>query len=666
MNQLSSILREATRSPTETRNVITAPTHESYQQNLSNVDARFYMVQHPSFKKWNHLFRPVPKNHVLLDENMGDRQLKHYVDYDVVLSQNKFGQYQVLNQISQLLGLPLISLEHTLPMNEWSAQQRSQLRDMQGMVNVFISEYSKREWGFDDVPNTYVIHHGVDSETFCNADIEKLPRILSVVNDWINRDWCQPAGQKILTTNGYVPIEKIVKGHTVLTDSGIPYQVIQTFKRMYNGPMVTITLDNNHKLSFTAEHGIRVYRDNQEKYIESSRLCIGDRLKFPKIQQTDFTFNDEELSWLIGMIVSDGSISDNGNISIVYKLDDIETANKAKMLLENIIGYSSISNRHRKNNKNVITVEATSKIFGNWLKNAIGGKSYNKKLPNFIIESSDKIKLKALQGLWFGDGSFKNGTNHQPRACYSTISIELASQVSSLLHSFGVKNSISFQKRTTNKSNGKVVPIYRVVCSGKDNVQNCQNLIDKEIILNPYSYTITNIDIEYEWSGEVFNCEVETDPSYVVYPGIVSHNCCGFHIWERVTRELPVYPIGDTKGLSVAATNLDELVKAYQSSQIFINTSTISPIPSALLEAMSCGCACVSTATCMIPEIIQNGYNGFITNDEQDMRKYLELLLHDTKLRETLGENARKTIQQKFSLEKFTENWTNILRMVTT
>jgi glycosyltransferase involved in cell wall biosynthesis len=280
------------------------------------------------------------------------------------------------------------------------------------------------------------------------------------------------------------------------------------------------------------------------------------------------------------------------------------------------------------------------------------------------MESSDKIKLKALQGLWFGDGSFKNGANHQPRACYSTISIELASQVSSLLHSFGVKNSISFQKRTTNKSNGKIVPIYRIICSGKENVQNCQNLIDKEIILNPYSYTITNVDINYEWSGEVFNCEVETDPSYVVYPGIVSHNCCGHKIWERVTQGLPVYPVGDTKGLSVPARDIDELVNFYQRARIFINTSTVSPVPSALLEAMSCGCACVSTATCMIPEFIIDGYNGFITNDEEQMRERLILLLNNPKLAEQIGKNARKTIENEFSIERFANDWTTLFKKV--
>ena len=63
-----------------------------------------------------------------------------------------------------------------------------------------------------------------------------------------------------------------------------------------------------------------------------------------------------------------------------------------------------------------------------------------------------------------------------------------------------------------------------------------------------------------------------------------------------------------------------------------------------LLEAMSCGCAVVSTETCMIPEVIENGVNGFMTNDEKQMERYLVDLLNDKNLAKEIGDNARKTI----------------------
>jgi glycosyltransferase involved in cell wall biosynthesis len=62
----------------------------------------------------------------------------------------------------------------------------------------------------------------------------------------------------------------------------------------------------------------------------------------------------------------------------------------------------------------------------------------------------------------------------------------------------------------------------------------------------------------------------------------------------------------------------------------------------------------------MIPSVIQNGVNGFISNDESELRKYLELLLKDEELRKTIGNNARTTILEKFSEIVFINNWNTI------
>lgn len=140
--------------------------------------------------------------------------------------------------------------------------------------------------------------------------------------------------------------------------------------------------------------------------------------------------------------------------------------------------------------------------------------------------------------------------------------------------------------------------------------------------------------------------------------------CTGFDIWKRVTKDLPVFPVGDTPGLSESAKDVVELVGYYQSSQIFINTSIVSPIPMSLLESMACGCAVVSTATCMIPEIIIDGYNGFITNDEEQMRNKIVMLLNNPTLAAQLGNNARKTIESEFSLERFTNDWNQLFERV--
>ena len=83
-------------------------------------------------------------------------------------------------------------------------------------------------------------------------------------------------------------------------------------------------------------------------------------------------------------------------------------------------------------------------------------------------------------------------------------------------------------------------------------------------------------------------------------------------------------------------------------------------MPTSLLEAMACGCAVVSTATCMIPEIIEHEKNGLISNDPNELRKFLELLLQDDDLANSLGTEARNTMVEKYNLQRHVDNWNKL------
>jgi|GEM_PF-5428091 len=650
-------------------NILSFPTHERYQSNLSGLEHTFHLYQGNNIKTWNESYAMLPDNHILLKNE--ENPFIIGTIFDIVLSQNKFGQFEIAKNISDSLNIPLISLEHTLPFIEWDKKTIQGMSNMRGDFNVYISEYSAKEWGAD--PNdksVRIIHHGVDSTLFSpEPSIEKNNNILTVCNDYKNRGWCMPSGQKILTDNGYKNIENISVGNIVLTDSGNYNSVIKTFKREYFGPMVSILVDNNKKpLMFTSDHSVRVLRDSQEKYIEASMLREGDILKFPGHKQNSFYPESIDLSWVIGLIIGDGSLSDTGNIEIVFKTEDTKEAERACDILNKITGqkaYISHRDRNKLENCKTIKVNCTSKIFVSWLKSKIGGKSYNKSIPDFIFNGSQESRLAILQGLWFCDGSFENGKNGSKRSCYSTISGKLASQVSSILHSFGVACNILFEKRTTNKSNRNIVPIYRVTSSGQK-FEKCKDLITESKANKAYSYTIKKVDIDFEWRGTVYNCEVSKDQSYVVYPGFVVHNCCGWDIYKEIKthsyEKLKFHPIGDTPGISKKAEGISGLVQEYRQSYIFLNTSTISPIPCALLEAMSCGLPCVSTNTCMIPEIIKDGVNGFLYPPDKPniAADRLKLLSKDKELADKMGKEARKTIVEKFSLDGHIKTWDNL------
>lgn len=76
--------------------------------------------------------------------------------------------------------------------------------------------------------------------------------------------------------------------------------------------------------------------------------------------------------------------------------------------------------------------------------------------------------------------------------------------------------------------------------------------------------------------------------------------------------------------------------------------------PNALLEAMAMRLPVVSTGITAIPEIIEDGISGILVppNDAEALRDQIARLIDDPGLRRTLGENARKRIEERFDIRK--------------
>ena len=123
--------------------------------------------------------------------------------------------------------------------------------------------------------------------------------------------------------------------------------------------------------------------------------------------------------------------------------------------------------------------------------------------------------------------------------------------------------------------------------------------------------------------------------------------------------DVPIRVFGKSPGLSVPATSIEHLRQIYHSSRIFYNTSLHSPVPTVLMEAMACGCAIVSTETCMIPEIIEHGKNGLMSNDPEELKGFLVKLLEDEDMAKELGKNAQETIRERYNLTHFINGWNN-------
>lgn len=182
-----SILRSINRNG-KGLNILTYPIHESFQKNWEHLQHTFYLFRGDGIKNWDNTYRQMPENHILLDG--GPHQIKLDMKYDIVLNQNK-AHYSVSRQFAENFNIPLVSLEHTLPFYEWNDKYIKQLTSkLRGQTNCYISKYSVEKWhdNLDD-PSVRVVHHAIETDKFTGGSHED-DKVLTVVNDWSNRDWC--------------------------------------------------------------------------------------------------------------------------------------------------------------------------------------------------------------------------------------------------------------------------------------------------------------------------------------------------------------------------------------------------------------------------------------------------------------------------------------------
>jgi glycosyltransferase involved in cell wall biosynthesis len=94
--------------------------------------------------------------------------------------------------------------------------------------------------------------------------------------------------------------------------------------------------------------------------------------------------------------------------------------------------------------------------------------------------------------------------------------------------------------------------------------------------------------------------------------------------------------------------------KVLQASTIHVYLTRPFVLSWSMLEAMSCGCTLVASSTPPVLEVIRDGQNGLLV-DFFAPRKLAERIceaLDDKDLRARLGENARETVKNYYSIER--------------
>jgi len=105
------------------------------------------------------------------------------------------------------------------------------------------------------------------------------------------------------------------------------------------------------------------------------------------------------------------------------------------------------------------------------------------------------------------------------------------------------------------------------------------------------------------------------------------------------TVEMPGPLVGDGKD------------SAYRKADIYVLQSYAEGMPIGLLEAMSYGLVCITTPVGGIGDVVENMENGLLIEpgDVEALGRCLELLVDDPDLRKRLGNNARRTVQERYN-----------------
>lgn len=88
---------------------------------------------------------------------------------------------------------------------------------------------------------------------------------------------CFPAGKRIQTRRGLIPIEQVRVGDETLTHAGRYRPVTETLRRDYTGALVTLTADGREVMS-TSDHPFLVEWQGQLNWVEAGWLPLGTRV----------------------------------------------------------------------------------------------------------------------------------------------------------------------------------------------------------------------------------------------------------------------------------------------------------------------------------------------------------------------------------------------------
>lgn len=361
---------------------------------------------------------------------------------------------------------------------------------------------------------------------------------------------CFAAGTMIETIDGPQPIEEVQIGTLVLTHEGRYRPVTETMRRI--GKLYGVNVDKLPPMFVTGEHPILTTEGwVQVKDLKSRQHFV--QIGQPQIEHEPFTMQfdghvedgwvyarlggtsprsqrrhaqrdaisrhispirdnvviDEDIAWMLGLYLAEGSISAGYDIRFTLSWDEDEHAQRLANILESKLGVPAKMMRHaqpsNRTGKGWTSVRLHSKQLVLWLMEHFGTGFDKKCLPAWTFILATDVRRALLQGVADGDGTPINSRQTRITLCNET----LVRQLFVLARTLGYYPTLRAESMPTL---GTTQP-WSMAYGDTYNLG----------MVRDGAYRVLDV-IELDREDVVYNFEVEDDHTYVANQ-VVVHNC---------------------------------------------------------------------------------------------------------------------------------------------
>ncbi|MFB3908356.1 MAG: glycosyltransferase [Candidatus Eisenbacteria bacterium] len=159
-------------------------------------------------------------------------------------------------------------------------------------------------------------------------------------------------------------------------------------------------------------------------------------------------------------------------------------------------------------------------------------------------------------------------------------------------------------------------------------------------------------------SGVRYTGEIER--GLVVVNNLVSRGRrLGYDLYSRTRQRVPLDLVGMNADIAFGIGEIqpDRLAAFVARYRFLWNPIRYTSLGLAVCEAMMLGVPIVGLATTEMSTVIENGVSGYIDTDVERLIERMQGLLRDPDLARRLGEGARRTAMERFSIERFGRDW---------